>query len=66
MSIKITKSQTGNRRVRLSARFNDESGHVDILDMHQDYDKKKWSQSQVVNTALVYYLSLIHIDAADE
>ena len=56
MALGIDLSQTGNRRVRLSARFNDQSGHVDIMDMLEDYDSKDWSQSDVVHSALVLLL----------
>lgn len=57
MSIKITRSkQRGTRSVRLSARFSDDSGHVDILNMLEDYHSQGWQQAQVVHTALMLLL----------
>lgn len=57
MSIKITRSkQRGTRSVRLSARFSDDSGHTDILDMLEDYNEKEWSQPEVLHTSLMLLL----------
>lgn len=53
MSIKITKSKEGGRRVKLSARFSDVSGHIDILNMLQALDSDGWSQPDVMQTALM-------------
>ena len=56
MTIKITRGKEGGRRVKIDMRLSDYSGHVDIIDMLEDYQRKEWSQSQVGHTALMLLL----------
>lgn len=47
----VEKRKNGNRSVRVQKRFNDESGHVHIIDMIEKLEELGWDQPKLVETA---------------